>query len=199
VLRSHCGGQRYAVNWGLALVTAVMDQRKAEASNGTPAAELTPSLNWSAYSLRNCGIGPRTRPRRGGRRTRKRRTPRAWRTWRRRWAIGTRRDRVSGVAPRCGFPGSRANDTACRAGSPPARSAWSSDDGHAARGLPRRGQDEKRLPGTASGPGGDRPAGQSQRRQRIHFRRRGAPEVRLPHEGQELRELQATRVVSEPM
>jgi putative transposase len=36
VLRSHCGGQRYAVNWGLALVTAVMDQRKAEASYGIP-------------------------------------------------------------------------------------------------------------------------------------------------------------------
>jgi transposase len=52
VLRSHCGGQRFAFNWGLALVTAVMDQRKAEASYGIPDAELTPSLNWSAYSLR---------------------------------------------------------------------------------------------------------------------------------------------------
>jgi len=31
-LRSHCGGQRYAFNWGLALVKAVMDQRTAEAS-----------------------------------------------------------------------------------------------------------------------------------------------------------------------
>src|SRR3982074_2979112 len=31
-LRSHCGGQRYPFNWGLALVTAVMNQRKAEAS-----------------------------------------------------------------------------------------------------------------------------------------------------------------------
>jgi putative transposase len=52
VLRSHCGGQRYAFNWGLALVTAVMDQRKAEASYDIPDAERTPSLNWSAYSLR---------------------------------------------------------------------------------------------------------------------------------------------------
>jgi hypothetical protein len=51
VLRSRCGGQRYSFNWGLALVTAVMDQRKAEASYGMPAAVLTPSLNWSAYSL----------------------------------------------------------------------------------------------------------------------------------------------------
>jgi len=52
VLRSHCGGQRYAFNWGLALVTAVMDQRTAEASYGIGDAELTPSLSWSAYSLR---------------------------------------------------------------------------------------------------------------------------------------------------
>lgn len=51
-LRSHCGAQRYAFNWGLALVTAMMDQRKAEASYGIPQAGLTPSLNWSAYSLR---------------------------------------------------------------------------------------------------------------------------------------------------
>src|SRR3977135_4672777 len=29
-----------------------MDQRKAEASYGIPEAELTPSLSWSAYSLR---------------------------------------------------------------------------------------------------------------------------------------------------
>ena len=27
VLRSHCGGQRYAFDWGLALVTAVLEQR----------------------------------------------------------------------------------------------------------------------------------------------------------------------------
>jgi putative transposase len=48
VLRSHCGGQRYAFSWGLALVTAVMDQRAAEKSYGIPVAELTPSLWWSA-------------------------------------------------------------------------------------------------------------------------------------------------------
>jgi putative transposase len=52
VVRSHCGGQRFAFTWGLALVTAVMEQRKAEASYGIPAAELTPSLSWSGYSLR---------------------------------------------------------------------------------------------------------------------------------------------------
>jgi putative transposase len=39
VLRSHCSGQRYAFNWGLALVKANLDQRKAEVSYGMPAAE----------------------------------------------------------------------------------------------------------------------------------------------------------------
>jgi hypothetical protein len=32
VLRSHRGGQRYAFDWGLALVRAVMEQRAAEVS-----------------------------------------------------------------------------------------------------------------------------------------------------------------------
>jgi putative transposase len=41
VLRSNCGGQRFAFNWGLALVTY-----------GVPADQLTPSVSWSAYSLR---------------------------------------------------------------------------------------------------------------------------------------------------
>jgi putative transposase len=51
-LRSHCGGQRFAFNWGLALVKANLDQRRAEASYGCDVEVLTPSLNWSAYSLR---------------------------------------------------------------------------------------------------------------------------------------------------
>lgn len=51
-LRSHCGGQRFAFNWGLVQVKAVMDQRAAEASYGLTADELTPPLSWSAYSLR---------------------------------------------------------------------------------------------------------------------------------------------------
>ena len=51
-MRSHCGGQRYAFNRGLALVRAVMEQRAAEASYGIGADQLTPSLSWSAYSLR---------------------------------------------------------------------------------------------------------------------------------------------------
>jgi putative transposase len=40
------------VQLGLALVTAVMNQRTAEASYGISDAELTPTLNWSAYTLR---------------------------------------------------------------------------------------------------------------------------------------------------
>src|SRR5207248_3132890 len=33
-LRSHCGGQRFAYNWGLAHVKANLDQRRAETSYG---------------------------------------------------------------------------------------------------------------------------------------------------------------------
>jgi hypothetical protein len=51
-LRSHCGGQRFAYNWGLALVRANLAQREAERSYGVPDDRLTPSLSWSAYSLR---------------------------------------------------------------------------------------------------------------------------------------------------
>jgi putative transposase len=51
-LRSHCGGQRYAYNWGLAQVKATLAQREAERSYGIGSEELTASLNWSAYSLR---------------------------------------------------------------------------------------------------------------------------------------------------
>jgi putative transposase len=53
-LRSHCGGQRRAFNWGLARVRANLAQRDAERSYGIPDAELTPSpsVSWSAYGLR---------------------------------------------------------------------------------------------------------------------------------------------------
>jgi putative transposase len=51
-LRSHCGGQRFAFNWGLARVKANLDQRAAEKSYDLPDERLTPSLSWSAYSLR---------------------------------------------------------------------------------------------------------------------------------------------------
>lgn len=51
-LRSHCGGQRYAFNWGLARIKANLEQRAAETSYDLAADQLTPSVSWSAYSLR---------------------------------------------------------------------------------------------------------------------------------------------------
>jgi putative transposase len=53
MLRSHCGAQRYAFNWGLARVKANLGQREAEKSYGLTAEDLTPALSWSAWSLRN--------------------------------------------------------------------------------------------------------------------------------------------------
>lgn len=52
MLRSHCGGQRFAYNWGLAQIRANLSQREAERSYGVSEDALTPSVNWSAYGLR---------------------------------------------------------------------------------------------------------------------------------------------------
>jgi putative transposase len=52
MLRSHCGAQRYAFNWGLARIKANLGQRDAEKSYGITGDDLTPSLSWSAWSLR---------------------------------------------------------------------------------------------------------------------------------------------------
>ncbi|MGH3833373.1 MAG: helix-turn-helix domain-containing protein, partial [Pseudonocardiaceae bacterium] len=52
VFRSHCGGQRYAYNFGLALVRANLDQRAAERSYGITEDQLTPAVSWSAFGLR---------------------------------------------------------------------------------------------------------------------------------------------------
>jgi putative transposase len=51
-LRSHCGGQRYAFNWGLARIKANLDQRAAEKTYDIPDDQLTVPLSWSAYDLR---------------------------------------------------------------------------------------------------------------------------------------------------
>jgi putative transposase len=51
-LRSHCGGQRFAFNWGLARIKANLEQRAAEKTYNVPDGQLTPSASWSAYSLR---------------------------------------------------------------------------------------------------------------------------------------------------
>lgn len=52
MLSSHCGASRFAYNWALAQVRAVMNQREAERSYGIGEDLLTPAMNWSAYSLR---------------------------------------------------------------------------------------------------------------------------------------------------
>jgi putative transposase len=51
-LRSHCGAQRYAYNWGLGRIKANLAQREAERSYGIPEADVTPPVVWSAYGLR---------------------------------------------------------------------------------------------------------------------------------------------------
>ena len=51
-LRSHCGAQRFAFNWGLARVKANLGQREAERSYGVPEELLTPVVSWSAWQLR---------------------------------------------------------------------------------------------------------------------------------------------------
>ncbi|MFE1595551.1 IS607 family element RNA-guided endonuclease TnpB [Nocardia sp. NPDC058705] len=52
MLQSHCGAQRFAYNWGLAMVRAILAQREAERSYGVPTEDLTPHVGWSAYELR---------------------------------------------------------------------------------------------------------------------------------------------------
>jgi len=51
-LRSHCGAQRFAFNWGLARVKANLGQREAERGYGVPEELLTPAVSWSAWRLR---------------------------------------------------------------------------------------------------------------------------------------------------
>ena len=51
-LRSHCGAQRFAYNWGLGQIKANLAQRAAERSYGIPEQELTPAASWSAWALR---------------------------------------------------------------------------------------------------------------------------------------------------
>jgi len=48
--RSHCGAQRFAYNWGLALVRANMEQRAAERTYDIGEDQLTPPVSWSAFS-----------------------------------------------------------------------------------------------------------------------------------------------------
>jgi hypothetical protein len=52
-LLRHAGAARLAYNWGLARIKANLMQRAAERSYGIAEAELTPSLSWSLYAMRN--------------------------------------------------------------------------------------------------------------------------------------------------
>ncbi|NMO51154.1 IS200/IS605 family element transposase accessory protein TnpB [Actinoplanes sp. TBRC 11911] len=49
---AHAGAARFAHNWALARVEAVMGQRAAERSYGVPDEQLTPSMPWSLAGLR---------------------------------------------------------------------------------------------------------------------------------------------------
>ena len=51
-MRAHCGAARFAFNHMLGEVKRNLDQRAAERSYGIADNQLTPALNWSAYSLR---------------------------------------------------------------------------------------------------------------------------------------------------
>jgi putative transposase len=127
-LPSHCGGQRFAFNWGLARVKANLGQRKAEQSCGLAAGELTPSLNWSAYSLRK-----------GWNRAKGVVAP-----W---WGENSKEAYSSGLANlataltnwsdstkgkrqvrKLGFPQFKGKRGDSRAGPPPARAVWSGSD-----------------------------------------------------------------------
>jgi len=51
-LLGHAGAARFAFNWGLARVRAVMDQRAAERSYGIADADLTLAMSWTLPALR---------------------------------------------------------------------------------------------------------------------------------------------------
>jgi IS605 OrfB family transposase len=52
VVLAHAGAARFAFNWALAQVKAVLDQRAAERSYDIPDVQLTPALGWSLPALR---------------------------------------------------------------------------------------------------------------------------------------------------
>jgi len=54
VLRSHGGGQRFAFDWSLAVVTANLAHREPEHSYGLSGDQLTPAVPWSASP---CALG----------------------------------------------------------------------------------------------------------------------------------------------
>lgn len=126
LLASHCGAARFAYHWGLAHGKTVLDQRSAERSYGLGEDQLTPSVSWSAYSLRKTWNAAKDEV-----------AP-----W---WGENSKKAYASGVANlvtaldnwhrsrtgkragrALGFPGLSPSAVARRAGSLPAPSAWSS-------------------------------------------------------------------------
>lgn len=75
---AHSGAARFAYDWALARVKAVMDQRAAERSYGLAGDLLTPALGWSLPALRKAWNTAKVQARRGGRRCRRRRSTPAW-------------------------------------------------------------------------------------------------------------------------
>jgi transposase len=51
LVAAHAGAARFAYNWALARVKAVLDQRAAERSYGIPDTQLTPALGWTLPAL----------------------------------------------------------------------------------------------------------------------------------------------------
>ncbi|MEN9646183.1 MAG: hypothetical protein RL238_2852 [Actinomycetota bacterium] len=52
VLRNYCGAARYAYNWARRTIVENLEVRASERQAGVVEESLTPSLSWSAYSLR---------------------------------------------------------------------------------------------------------------------------------------------------
>ena len=106
--RSHCGAQRFAFNFGLALVGANLDQRAAERSYGVAEADLTPAVSWSAYGLRRAWNSAKHDVAPWWAENSKEAYSRGWPTWPPPCRTGPRRARASGPGARSRFRGSRA-------------------------------------------------------------------------------------------
>ena len=104
--RSHCGGQRYAYNFGLALVRANLDQRAAERSYGITDDQLTPAVSWSAFGLRKIWNEAKDERAPWWAENSKEAYSGGWPTSRPPCRTGRPPSPVSGRAPRWRFPGS---------------------------------------------------------------------------------------------
>jgi len=106
--RSHCGGQRFAFNWGLALVRANVEQRDAERSYGLAEDQLAPPVSFSAYNLRRAWNQAKDSRAPWWGRTARRRTRPGWPTSPPPCPTGRPRSPGVVLVAGWGFPGSRA-------------------------------------------------------------------------------------------